>query len=439
MGTRFLVIGHEARDHALAWKLAQSPEVETVYICDGNFAVPHDDKLKRLINYSHDELADFAVENNVVCTVVGDTSDMQTGIVDIFARRGLAILGAHQVAATLEGSKTFAKAFMYRHGIPTAAYRMCDSPDEVDDMLVGCPYPVVMKSDLRVASQNSAVIIQNEEQARRAFKDIFAAQEDKFDDEQAQIIIEQFITGREISYTILMDGSNWTPLISVRDYKRQLDNDGGCNTGGMGSYAPVPWLTQELQDRIAEKIVKPTLYGMRLEGLNYRGFLYIGIMVDAQDEPWVLEYNTRLGDTEAETILMMWDDDFSKVAHQTATGSIDQLALNWRKGCAVSIAVAPKGYPEDPVKTPVSLPFPVRDNARCFGSIIRRNDKGEYTTGPGRAACVTAVGEDIASARKNAYDTARSLDKFGRLHYRRDIALELEAREGVGAPRRAAA
>lgn len=426
MGTRFLVAGHEARDHALAWKLAQSPQVETVYICEGNYAAPHDTKLKRLIGYSYEELADFAIANEVVCTVVGDTSDMQGGIVDIFNRRGLPVLGAHQAAAMLEGSKAFGKTFMLRHGVPTARHRMCDNPQQIREFLQGCAYPVVLKSDLRVASQNSAVIIQDEAQAVRTCEEIFAAQSDKFDDEPAQVLLEEFITGREVSYTILLDGTHWKPLISVRDYKRLNDNDAGCNTGGMGSYAPVQWLTPELEARIAAKIVEPTLRGMQAENLSYRGFLYIGIMVDAQDEPWVLEYNTRLGDTEAETILMMWDDDFSEVALRTATGSIEHAVLTWRNGCAVSIAVAPKGYPEDPATTPVSLPFPRRDNVKCFGSIIRRNDKKQYTTGPGRVACVTAVGDDAAAARRSAYEVARSLDKYGRLHYRRDIALELD-------------
>lgn len=426
MGKRYLVAGHEARDHALAWKLAQSPDVETVYISDGNHAVPHDAKLKRLIDYSHEELAEFAADNGIACTVVGDTSDMQDGIVDLFTRRGLPILGAHQAAATLEGSKAFAKAFMYRHNIPTALYRVCSNPEDVDSVVNGCPYPVVMKSDLRVASQNSAIIIQDERQARQAFQDIFAAQEDKDEDAQAHIIIEEFLPGRELSYTILTDGTHWKPLISVRDYKRQYDNDGGCNTGGMGSYAPVPWLTPEIEQRIAALIVEPTLAGLRAEGLSYRGFLYIGIMVDLYGVPRVLEYNTRLGDTEAETILVMWEDDFADVALKAATGSIRDLTLHWNPGVAVSIAVAPRGYPDAPVKAAVGLPFPAPDYVKCFGSIIRRGENYGYTTGPGRVACVSAVGEDASTARKRAYDAAGSLDRSGQLFYRRDIAHEFE-------------
>lgn len=439
MGKRYLVVGHEGRDHALAWKLAQSPEVETVYICNGNHAVPHDAKLKRLLEYTHEELADFAAESDIVCTVVGDTSDMQDGIVDIFAQRGLPILGAHRAAATLEGSKIFAKAFMYRHNIPTALCRTCDNPEEVDQVLAGCPYPVVMKSDLRVASQNSAVIIQNEVQARRAFGDIFEAQEYEHEEARAQIIIEEFLVGREMSYTILTDGTHWKPLISVRDYKRQYDNDGGVNTGGMGSYAPVPWLTPDLEQQIARQIIEPTLAGLRAEGLSYRGFLYFGIMVDVHGQPRVLEYNTRLGDTEAETILMMWEDDFAAVALQAATDSIADLQLHWNSGIAVSIAIAPQGYPEDPIRAAISLPFPAPDHVKCFGSIIRRGDKSRYVTGPGRVACVSAVGPDAATARQRAYDTARAIDSAGRLHYRKDIALEVEQWQAAIARAKAAA
>lgn len=438
MGTRFLVVGHEARDHALAWKLAQSPAVETVYIGDGNRAVPFDAKLSRLIDYSHEELADFVEANGIACTIVGDTSDMQDGIVDLFAARGLPILGAHKAAAQLEGSKAFAKDFMRRHGIPTAQYRMCNDPDDILGLLAGCRYPLVLKSDLRVASQNSAVIIRDEAQAIRTCQEIFEAQGDKFDDEPAQVLMEEFITGREVSYTILLDGEHWTPLISVRDYKRLLDNDGGCNTGGMGSYAPASWLTPDMHAAIAEKIVEPTLRGMRAEGLQYRGFLYIGIMVDAQGQPWVLEYNTRLGDTEAETILSMWEDDFAEVSMRAAAGSIAGLALTWREGYAVSIAIAPKGYPDAPLKTPISLPFPKHENAKCFGSIIRSTDDGKITTGPGRVACVTAHAKTIAECRDIAYATARRLDSGSRLHYRKDIGLELLPVEDAVSGRQAA-
>lgn len=432
MGSCYLVVGYEGRDHALAWKLAQSPDVDTVYVSTGNPAAAHDAKLKRLGEHSHEALADFAAENGIACTILGDTYVMETGIVEVFTRRGLPILGAHQAAAVLEGSKVFAKAFMARHNIPTAMHRVYENPAEAEEMLEEVVYPVVMKADLRVSSHNSAVIIRDEDQARRAIRAVFDAQARKATGRPAHLIVEEFLSGREVSYTILTDGTHWKPLIAVRDYKRQYDNDAGLNTAGMGSYAPVPWLTPDLEQRIASQIIEPTLAGLQAEGLTYRGFLYIGIMVDASGQPHVLEYNTRLGDTEAETILMMWEDDFAAVSLQTATGSIADLQLHWNPGVAVSIAVAPKGYPEATVRTPISLPFPVRDGVKCFGSIIRPGEKGRYVTGPGRVACVSAVGEDAAAARKRAYDTARGLDRFARLHYRKDIAFELEQWQGVG-------
>lgn len=435
MGKRFLVVGHEARDHAIAWKLAQSPHVETVYVQTGNRAMPFDGKLTRLPNWSDEDTADFAVMNHVACTIVGDTSDMEAGFVDEFLQRGLPILGAHQAAAMLEGSKTFAKDFMQRYGVPTARHRICDDRDQIDALLEGCSYPLVLKSNLRVGSQNSAKIIHDPAEAVRACHEIFDAQSSKYDDEDddeddaepVQVLLEEFISGKETSYTILMDGDNWTPLIAVRDYKRLYDNDVGVNTGGMGSYAPVPWLTQPLKDRIAQKIVEPTLRGMREEGLSYRGFLYFGIMVDAQGEPWVLEYNTRLGDTEGETILTMWEDDLSQVALQAASGSIANLSLNWRKGWAVSLTLAPQGYPGNSVRTPIDLPFPAERGVKCYGSIVRQSIDGRYTTGPGPVACVTVHAPDIATCRKLAYETAHRIDKDGLLHYRKDIALELEA------------
>lgn len=437
MGKRFLVVGHEARDHAIAWKLAQSPHVELVYVATGNHAMPFDPKLSRLPDWSHEDTADFVVENGIVCTIVGDTSDMQSGFVDVFLERGLPILGAHQAAAMLEGSKAFAKDFMLRHGVPTARHRMCDSPEEVEAFLQGCSYPVVMKSDLRVTSNNSAVIVRDEAQARRACRDIFAAQSRKFDDEPARVLVEEFITGKETSYTILTDGTHWQPLVAVRDYKRLYDGDEGCNTGGMGSYAPVPWLTPEIEARIARRIVGPTLRGMAAEGLSYRGFLYIGIMVDASGEPWVLEYNTRLGDTEGETIMTMWEDDLAQVAWEATTGSVEHLRLNWRKGWAVSITLAPRGYPDGEVTpTPISLPFPERAGVKCYGSIIRQNEEGAYSTSTmGPTACVSAFAPDIASCRRIAYETAALVDYRRHLHYRRDIALEVDSPVSAEAPR----
>lgn len=427
MGKRFLVVGHEGRDHALAWKLAQSPQVEKVYVATGNRAMPFDPKLQRVPDWSHEDTADFVVEKDIVCTIVGDTSDMQSGFVDVFMERGLPILGAHQAAAMLEGSKSFAKDFMQRHGVPTSSHRMCYRREDIAAFLQGCSWPVVLKADLRVSSQNSAKIIHDPAEAARACEEIFDAQSAKFDDEPAQVLLEEFITGKEISYTVLIDGDNWVPLIAVRDYKRKFDQDFGCNTGGMGSYAPVPWLTPELEQRIAEKIVEPTLRGMREEGLQYRGFLYIGVMVDAQGEPWVLEYNTRLGDTEAETILTMWEDDLADVAWQAATGSVEHLKLSWRKGWAVSVALTPPAYPGgDIVLTPIALPFPEHPRVKVYGSIIRQNDAGQYTTGPGPVACVSAFAPDIATCRQSAYEVARLIDKEGYLHYRTDIALEAE-------------
>ena len=426
MGKTYLVFGMEARDHALAWKLAQSPDVDTVYFYPGNLAAPYDDKIKRLPESTVEQLADFATEHGVACTIVGDSHVKERRLVDLFTQRGLPVLGAHTEATMLEGSKAIAKAFMHRHHVPTATYRVCNDPGEVDRMLEGCPYPLVLKSDLRVPSPRSAIIVQDEEQARHACRAIFDMQKMFYGEAPLQILFEEFLSGREMSYTILTDGTHWTPMISVRDYKRRYEDDTGSNTAGMGSYAPVPWLTPDMEQRIAREIIEPTLAGLRAEGLAYRGFLYIGIMVDAHGRPRVLEYNTRLGDTEAETILMMLEDDFAAVALQAATGSIAGLHLHWKPGVAVSIAVVPEGYPESYLKTPVSLPLPMLEHGKCFGAYIRSDDENRFITGAGRFACVSVTGEDATTARKRAYDSVRRLDGFGRLCYRKDIALELE-------------
>jgi phosphoribosylamine--glycine ligase len=286
----------------------------------------------------------------------------------------------------------------------------------------------VLKADLRVSSDKSAVVVMNKEQAIRAYAEVFLAQT-KYEN-CPPVVFEEFVTGREVSYTILMDGNDWVPLAAVRDYKRIRDRDEGPNTGGMGSYSPVPWLTPDIEEKIKQEIVIPTMRGLQAEGLQYRGFLYIGIMVDSKGDPWVLEYNTRMGDTEAETILMLLDDDFSDVAEKAAKGSVKDLQLTWRDGCAVSVAVAPPGYPAEVIETPIDLPFPESDGVKCFGSIFHLNPSGIHS-GQGRTACVTGYAANAADCRNKIYDVIRQLNKNQLFHTRSDIALELVSAPAV--------
>lgn len=431
MSRRYLVVGHEAREHAYAWKLSQSPQVEAVYVHTGNVAMGFSDKVQLVSAPTFEELAQFAVDNRIDCTVVGDTSFMQSGIVDIFLGKGLAILGATRAAAALEGSKLFGKSFMQRHGIPTPRHTVCANPIECSKFLDASRYPVVLKSDLRVASEKSAVVVMNRDEARRTYMDIFFAQ--RKSKECPSVILEEFVAGREVSYTILMDGADWVPLAAVRDYKRIRDRDEGPNTGGMGSYSPVPWLTADMEEKIKRHIVIPTVRGMQAEGLQYRGFLYIGIMIDDKGDPCVLEYNTRMGDTEAETILMLLDEDFSDVVRQAATDSVKDLRMTWRNGCAVSVAVAPPGYPGTVIETPVHLPFPDSDDVMCFGSILEASKETGFRTGKGRVACVTGYSSNIADCRSKVYEAVKKLDKDRLLHTRSDIALELLASPAIPA------
>lgn len=432
MSRRYLIVGYEARDHAVVWKLAQSPQVEAVYVHTGNIAMGVSDKVHFVSERPFEELAQFALDHRIDCTVVGDTSFMQAGIADLFLIKVLAILGASQAAAALEGSKLFGKGFMHRHGIRTPRHTVCARPLECQKYLEDASYPVVFKSDLRISSDKSAVVAMNKGEAAKAYADIFLAQRAK-DVDCPPVVFEEFIAGREVSYTILMDGTNWVPLAAVRDYKRVRDGDEGPNTGGMGSYSPVPWLTADLEQKIKDQIVLPTMRGMQAEGLQYRGFLYIGIMVDRQGDPWVLEYNTRMGDTEAETILMLLDDDFSDVVNRAGMGSVKDLQLKWREGCAISIAVAPPGYPETVIETPAHLPFPVGEDVMCFGSILRASKEHGIGSGPGRLACVTGFASNAADCRTMVYETVKRLDRDGRYHCRSDIALELVSSPAIPA------
>ncbi|WP_151633541.1 phosphoribosylamine--glycine ligase [Noviherbaspirillum aerium] len=424
MAKRYLIVGHEAREHAYAWKLAQSPEVEAVYVRGGNLAMAFSEKVHLIPKHPFEELAQFAIDNRIDCTLVGDSSFMQSGVADVFLDKGLAILGATKAAFELEGSKLFGKGFMARHGIRTPGHIVSPNIPDGCKLLEKARYPIVLKADVRVSSDKSAIVVTNKSQAMRAYLEIFAAQMEY--EEKPRVVVEDFVAGREVSYTILMDGNDWVPLAAVRDYKRFGDRDEGPNTGGMGSYSPVPWLTADLEKKIQDEIVIPTVRGMRAENLQYRGFLYIGIMVDDKGDPWVLEYNTRMGDTEGETILMLLDEDFSDVVDRAGKDSVKDLRLKWRDGCAISVAVAPPGYPTEINETPVELPFPETEGVMCFGSIFRTNPSG-ISSGQGRLACVTGYGLDAAECRDKVYEAVGKINKDKLYCSRSDIALELVA------------
>ncbi|WP_194722191.1 phosphoribosylamine--glycine ligase [Noviherbaspirillum malthae] len=430
MSRRYLVVGHEARDYAYAWKLAQSPQVEAVYVHTGNLAMVFTEKLHLVQKQSFEDLAQFAVDKQIDGTLVGDTSFMQSGIVEIFHNKGLAILGATQAAAALECSKLFGKSFMKRHGIRTPRHTVCTTPSDCHKFLEGAKYPLVLKADMRVSSDKSAVVVMNKEQAVRAYAEVFLAQT-KYET-CPPVVFEEFVAGKEVSYTILMDGSDWVPLAAVRDYKRVGDRDEGPNTAGMGSYSPVPWLTADIEDRIREQIVIPTMRGLHAEGLQYRGFLYIGIMVDDKGDPWVLEYNTRMGDTEAETILMRLDEDFSDVVDKAAKDSVKDLQLKWRDGCAISVAVTPPGYPTNVTEMPVQLPFPESEGVMCFGSILQLKPSGVYSE-KGRIACVTGYAPNAEDCRNKVYEMVEKINKDRNYHARSDIARELVSSPAVPA------
>ncbi|MEX0729646.1 MAG: phosphoribosylamine--glycine ligase [Aquisalimonadaceae bacterium] len=426
MGKRFLIIGNEGREHATAWKLGQSSEVEHVFVAYGNAAMLREPKVSRVDYDDYDELARFARQHKIDCTIVGGTRVCMKGIVDVFQKHGLVVLGPTQASAELEGSKRYSKLFMERHGIPTPAQRTFESIAEAKAHLSRCEYPVVLKSDARTSSDVSAVVLNLPLTHPYSSADKGWACAAKMLQEDADnLLLEQCLVGREISYTILMDGADWVSMCPVRDYKRVEDYDQGINTSGLGGYSPVPWFTPDLEHKVVERIVLPTLRGMREENLQYRGFLYFGVLIDAAGDPWLLEYNTRIGDPEAQTTIMLLDEDLADVALRAATGQLGGASLRWRPGCAMTATLAPQGYPMT-AKTgaPFALPADEPDDVKYFGGLVV-GDGDRYLTRDERAVTATAYAEDASICRQRLYEAVEQVESDV-LFWRTDIGAELE-------------
>jgi phosphoribosylamine---glycine ligase len=429
---KVLVIGGGGREHAIAWKLAQSPKVQTVFVAPGNGGTAGDPKLTNLALTEHAALADFARAERVAVTVVGPEGPLAGGIVDLFRARGLRVFGPTQAAAQLESSKTFAKAFMQRHKIPTAAYETFTDAAAahayVDATVGQSGAPIVVKAD-GLAAGKGVVVAMAPAEAHEAIDWMLSADDNRLGvqhnageggSQQPRVVIEQFLAGEEASFIVMCDGRHVVPLATSQDHKRLLDGDAGPNTGGMGAYSPAPVVTPNVHARVMKEIIHPTIAGMAADGIPFTGFLYAGLMIDAAGQPRTIEFNCRLGDPETQPILMRLRSDLIDVLMHATAGTLDRVALEWDRRAALGVVVAAGGYPLHPRKGDAITGLPV-DSAEAvvFHAGTAVGERGLVTSG-GRVLCATALGDSVRLAQQAAYELLRNV-RFDGAQYRRDI------------------
>ena len=425
---KVLVIGNGGREHALAWKLAQSPQVKTVFVAPGNGGTAADPKLTNVALTDFAALADFAQVEQVALTVVGPEGPLAGGIVDLFRARGLRVFGPTRAAAQLESSKAFAKAFMHRHEIPTAPFETFTDATAARAYVTEQGAPIVIKAD-GLAAGKGVVVAMSLPQAHEAIDWMLSADDNKLGvqhnagrdgDQQPRIVIEQFLEGEEASFIVMCDGTHVLPLATSQDHKRLLDGDEGPNTGGMGAYSPAPVVTPNVHAKVMREIIHPTIAGMARDGIVFTGFLYAGLMIDAQGQPRTVEFNCRLGDPETQPILMRLESDLFDVLMHATDGSLDTVELAWDRRVALGVVMAASGYPLAPRKGDAVTNLPVdAPDAMVFHAGTTPSAAGPVTSG-GRVLCATALGDTVELAQQRAYDVLRGIH-FDGAQYRRDI------------------
>jgi phosphoribosylamine---glycine ligase len=416
---KILVIGGGGREHAIVWKLAQSASVEKIWCAPGNDGIATDVECVPLDVKDVKAAADLAVRLGADFTIVGPEAPLVLGIADEFAKRGLALLGPGRKSALLEGSKIFAKEFMERHGVPTAeVYGICEEPADALMALGSVDWPLVIKADGLCAGKG-VLVTSSPDEAAAFFERVMEKRE--FGDAGQRVLLEEGLAGEELSYIILTDGKDFIRMAPARDHKRAFDNDEGPNTGGMGVYSTDDILPPELEKRIIDKIVRPTLAGLRTDEMPYRGFLYFGLMLTA-DGPKVLEYNCRLGDPETEAVLLRANFDLAEACMLAARGELGAFEAKWFPGASVCVVIASKGYPGDP-QTGVPI-YGLDEAAKVPGAVVfhagTRSDGRVFRTNGGRVLVVSSMGGDAASARGSAYEAASKIRIEGS-HFRSDI------------------
>ena len=421
-----LVIGGGGREHALAWKLAQSARAQQVFVAPGNGGTARDDRLQNVPITDPQALADFAVAQKVTLTVVGPEAPLSAGVVDVFRARGLRIFGPTQAAAQLESSKAFAKDFMARHGIPTALYATFTDAALAHAHVDKVGAPIVVKAD-GLAAGKGVVVATTLAEAHEAIDfmlgdNTLGVVHNAGADGQAvpRVVIEECLVGEEASFIVLVDGKNVLALASSQDHKRLGDGDTGPNTGGMGAYSPAPVVTPNVHAKAMQEIILPTVAGMAKDGIPFTGFLYAGLMIDKQGRPKTLEFNTRMGDPETQPILMRLKSDLIEVLLAATDGTLDKVELDWDRRFALGVVMAAAGYPANPRKGDAITGLPVdTDDAVVFHAGTALEDGTLRVTG-GRVLCVTVLGDSAKLAQQRAYQALAGIHIDG-VQYRRDI------------------
>ena len=426
---KVLVIGSGGREHALAWKLAQSARVQRVYVAPGNGGTAADPGLRNVPHLAATDLqalADFAQTEKIALTVVGPEAALAAGVVDLFRAHGLRVFGPTQAAAQLESSKAFAKSFMQRHGIPTALHATFTDAAAAHAHVDLHGAPIVVKAD-GLAAGKGVVVAATVAQAHAAIDDMLSVNtlgdtglEIRHNDGGARVVIEEFMDGEEASFIVLCDGQHVATLATSQDHKRIGDGDTGPNTGGMGAYSPAPVVTPNVHARVMQDIIWPTIHGMARDGVPFTGFLYAGLMIDAQGRPRTVEFNCRLGDPEAQVILMRLKGDLFDVLMHATDGTLDQVDMQWDRRVALGVVMAAAGYPAAPRKGDAVTALP--DNApdlQVFHAGTAQQD-GTLATSGGRVLCITALADSVRLAQQRALEAVRQV-RFPGAQWRNDI------------------
>lgn len=425
---KVLVIGSGGREHALLWKLSQSPSVTDVYVIPGNDGMS--DVASLIPVKGNEDIIDFARLMQVDLTVAGPETVLTEGLADEFEKRGMAFFGPSKVAARIEGSKGFAKALMKKYGIPTAAYETFDDEEKAIAYLkANDTYPIVIKAD-GLASGKGVIIAQSEEEAIDTVKDMLEGH--AFSGAGSSVVIEEFMEGEEASMLCFCDGTNVVPMISSQDHKRIFDFDKGPNTGGMGAYAPAPVMTKEMCEEVNVRILRPIVAAMKKEGYPFKGCLYAGLMITSEG-PKVVEFNCRFGDPETEAVLPLFDGDLARVMLDCVHGTLSDEDVVWKKACAVDVVLASEGYPASHSSGEVISGIEDAKKAGCLvfhAGTVKKN--GQYVVNGGRVLNVVALADTLAEAKAKAYEGVSCISWRG-MQYRHDIAdkglLHLEAKK----------
>lgn len=426
---KILIIGGGGREHALAWKTAQAAEVTQVFVAPGNAGTALESNLKN-VNIQVEDIAglvQFAQDNAINLAIVGPEVPLVLGVVDAFSAAGLKCFGPTAAAAQLEGSKAFSKDFLAKHNIPTAAYDVFTEIEPAHAYLDKIGVPIVIKAD-GLAAGKGVILADTLTEAKEAVTDMLAG--NKFGAAGSRVVIEEFLVGEEASYIVMADGKNVLPMATSQDHKARNNGDTGPNTGGMGAYTPAPVVTPEINDRIMNEVIYPTIEGMAKDGLPYTGFLYAGVMIDASGTPKVLEFNCRFGDPETQPIMMRLQSDLHSLCLAALDGKLDTVTAHWDERAAVGVVMAAGGYPDAYRKADVisGIEQANAEDLKVFHAGTGINATNQIITAGGRVICVTALGESVTAAQKRAYQGVAMIN-WEEAYYRTDIGHRAISRE----------